>query len=148
MFDDSCLAAPGHVDDCERGIADFADTADGKGVHDDLCRFANVHCAGGELKRHGRGHRGQHTGFHAASQPVGEHGNDAALFFHFFGKEHIARDQLAVLGTLTVIDFDEVFFQCIHFEFSRPLSSSSSGLNERTIEFKMISESAAFSPRR
>ena len=79
MLDDTGFAGLGHVNDCERGIADFAHTADGQRIHDDLGRTANVHGASCILQSHGGGHTGQHAGLHSAAQAIREHADDAAL---------------------------------------------------------------------
>src|SRR5579863_1340613 len=106
--------------------------------------MADVHGAGGELERHGGGHGGQHAGFDAAAQAIGKHGDDAAFLLDRLGEKHVSRDELPVLGPLAVIHLDEAGLLARHCG----CSSTSSGLNERTMELRMISESAAFSPSR
>ena len=87
VLDDAGFAGAGHVDDGEGGVADFADTADGQRVHDDLRRAADVHGAGGELKSHGGRHGGEHAGFDAAAEAVGEDGDDAAFLLTFWERK-------------------------------------------------------------
>ncbi len=147
VLDDARLAGAGHIYDSEGGVADLAHAADGQCVHDGLGRGPNVHRAGRIFQSHGRRHGGQHGGFDAAAKAVGKDREDASFGFDFAGEKDVSRDVLAVLGPLAGIDLDKALGAGHGFS-AGSLSSTSSGLNERTMELRVISESAAFSPSR
>ena len=102
------------VNDGERGVADFADLADGQSVHDRPGAFADINKGG----RVAQGHRGrqvrQDAGFDAAAQAVREDGNDASFGLEPPRKEDIAGDHLARFGALGGINVYKAFANRSH----------------------------------
>lgn len=106
MFDDPGASFSIDIDDGEGRIADPANLADRKGIHNRFSALANISEALGIFQRHGRGEIGQDRGLHSAAQAVGKDGDEPAFFLDAAREKYVARSRLSMFGLLAVANVD------------------------------------------
>ena len=109
MLDDPRAATVLEVDDSECGVTDFAHLAHRQRIHDSLRAFAHIDKCRRVAQRHGGREIGQHPGFDATAEAVGQHGDDPAFLLDFPGGENIAGHRLPMFGLLAEVNVDKAF---------------------------------------
>ena len=109
-FDHARLAAELHVEHRERGVADLADLAYGKRIHNRFGGLKNIHIGTDEFQSHCGCHARHQIRLDAAAEAVGQYGNRALLIRDAHAPEVIAAGSLPGFGPLARLQFYKELF--------------------------------------